>query len=339
MKDYAKIGDRLHRESVVIDGLSYLYVGPSPVLDPGLVTATNVTVPEYYHTFPEAVDAVWKTRRIIDEDPNALCVRTTNDILFAKKEGRIGIIIGFQGTLPLETNIDRVGMFAELGARIIQLAYMHRTFTGDGCLEPRDGGLSLFGRSVVKELSRVGIVLDLSHVGERTSLEAIEAAEVPPIFSHSNPRSVTNSPRNISDEQIKEVANAGGVVGVCTWAPICWKNRPQQPAVDDYADHIDYVVELAGIDHVSIGTDSPCTDDLSAIAENSRIFASLYPGVAGPYRNAVGHEPEYNQPVGVPGIRDLRGITGCLLDRGYRPGDIQKILGGNLLRVFNQVWK
>lgn len=339
MMDYAKLGEKLHEESIVIDALSFLYTGPSSKLNPKRVTATNATVPETYHEFAETVMEVARTRKMIAEDPNAVLIQNAGDIERAKKDGRVGIIMGFQATLPLGTDLDRVQLFNDLGVKVIQLTYNWRTFSGDGCLEDPDGGLPEFGRQLVRELGRVGVLLDLSHGGRRTTLEAIEAAEVPPVFTHANPLALTKSQRNLTDEQMKAVAAAGGVIGICCWGPICWKNKPEQPTVDDYLDHIDYAVELVGIDHVGISTDSPCTDRMDLITKHSLEFSAAFPGVAGEYNRLLGIEQAVRYPKGLPGIGDLRPVTGGLLKRGYRPEDVQKVIGLNFMRVFKQVWK
>ena len=194
----------------------------------------------------------------------------------------------------------------------------------------------------------MGIIVDLSHTGHRTSLEAIAASRVPPVFSHSNPISITDHPRNATDEEIRALAEAGGVMGCCSWAPICWKNHPGvRPSVDDFVDHIDYVVELVGIDHVGLSTDSPCAED-PWIHQHLLEFNQEFPEITGPYLNALfpkltQADPravrESKHPVGTWGVQDIVLITDALLQRGYSPDDTTKILGGNFLRVFEEAWK
>jgi membrane dipeptidase len=347
---YLEASEPIHSNSIVIDGLTWLFHRPAVFLDPSRVTATNLTVgastEQDFGLAIEEIRRVWQTVKAVH---HTAIVQDVSSILACKKEHTVGIILGFQHSKPLETNLGRVELFHKLGVRIIQLTYNDRTYTGDGCLEPRDGGLSRFGERLIKEMNQVGVIVDLSHAGKRTSLEAIAISRVPAIFSHSNPSSLTQNPRNLSDEQIRAVAEAGGVIGCCTWAPICWKNRPQRrPTVEDFLDHIECVVNLVGIDHVSLASDSPCTEDRCAALLERDQFNAAYPEIAMPYWNALSKDPggpdeetwqELSQPEGIPGVQDLRRVTGGLVRRGFSQTDIQKVLGGNLLRVFGDVWK
>jgi len=348
MTEHTERSAQLHGDSIVIDCLTWMYKNPPTFLNPKGVTATNLTVGETDQDFARAVQEVAKVWRDADADPNTTIIESVSDIEAAKKNDQVGLILGFQHSLPLEMNLDRVDLFYRQGVRIIQLTYNDRTFAGDGCLEPRDGGLSLFGRRLIEEMNAVGMVLDLSHAGHRTSLEAIELSAAPPIFSHANPAALTSNPRNLTDEEIKAVAAAGGVVGCCTWAPICWKNREgKRPSVNDFLDHIDYVVDLVGIDHVGLATDSPCAED-PWIDQHSLEFNTVFPEIATPYLKGLfpnldeadpAQVRETKQPEGIHGVQDLRVVTGGLLHRGYKPEDVKKVLGENFLRVFRQVWQ
>jgi len=152
-----------------------------------------------------------------------------------------------------------VEVFCRLGLRVAMLSYNDRNFAADGCITGTDAVLSREGRELVKEMNRCGIVIDCSHTGERSSLDAIELSEKPCIFSHSNPKARSNLPRNITDEQIKRVAAGGGVAGLTPFAPMNWDGGDVPPTLDDFLDNIECVVDLAGIDHVAIGTDKEAT--------------------------------------------------------------------------------
>ncbi len=327
----------LHEASIVIDGLTFYYDGPSPRLRPEWVTATNVTAAETSYGFADALADIEDVRRAASRDPGAVLVLSASDIEAAKRGGKVGIIIGLQASLPVDEDLGRVRVLHDLGVRIMQLTYNDRTYAGDGCLEPVDGGLSRLGRAMIAEMADVKMLLDLSHVGRRTSLEAIDACPVPMVISHANPLAVTASPRNLTDEQIQAVASRGGVIGACSYPPICWKNRRGVlPTTDDVLDHLDYLVEVAGIDHVGIATDSACTADAARVARHSKEFASAFPGITEDYDREV--KSRFESPAPVPTVADLLPVTQGLLGRGYQPDDVQKVLGGNFMRVFREVW-
>jgi len=178
--------------------------------------------------------------------------------------------------------------------------------------------------------------VDLSHGGRRTTLDAIEASKKPCVFTHSNPHNLVPVPRNVSDEQMKAVAAKGGVVGCSTYPPLNWRGGEAPPTIDDFVDCVDYVVNLIGIDHVAIGTDSEATKG----AYPPELRASLrrqFPGTTGEFHRRF--------PQGAPtqgledGLGDWPNVTRRLLERGFAPVDVQKIIGGNLLRVMREVWK
>lgn len=329
-----------HLDSIVIDGLSYYYDGPSKRLQPQMVTATNVTVAETERNLSETLLEVMDVLKHIETDPGVILVETASDIVEAKNAGKIGLVMGLQDSLPVEDDLRRIYLFYRLGVRIMQLTYNLRSHTGDGCLEKTDGGLSRFGQQFIKECGEIGMLVDLSHAGRKTSLQAMECMEQPPVFSHANPNSVTENPRNLTDEQIRAVADKGGVIGCCFWGPLCWKNKARvRPSVDDYLDHIDYVVNLVGIHHVGIAGDTPCTEDMEWINSHGVDFNKKYPEIAGPYCEQVSEERSQRFPEGLSGLMDLATITAGLARRGYQPEDLKKVLGENFLRVFKQVWR
>jgi len=219
--------------------------------------------------------------------------------------------------------------------RTIQLTYNTRNLLGDGVDEASDAGLSKLGRALVREMNEVGILVDLSHVGRRTSLDAIEASAQPCVFTHSNPRALVDVPRNITDEQIRAVARRGGVVGCSCFPPLVWRGEGP-PTLDDFVDAIDYVAQLVGVDHVAIGSDSEATTG----AYPPELRASLRRQFAGTTGGFHSRFPLGQPVVGLEdGLGDWPKITRRLLERGYEPADVRKIIGGNLMRVFEQVWR
>lgn len=333
-EEIAATAQRVHESSIVIDGLTFYYDGPTDRLDWKGVTATNVTAAETASNFAKATEEVMVLRQGLARDPDRVLIRSAADIERAKRDNKVGVILGFQASLPVETEMWRIQMYHDIGMRIVQLTYNDRCYTGDGCLV-EDGGLTRFGARFVNELAEKRIALDLSHCGRRTSLEAIEASSIAPMFSHANPNELTKNPRNLTDEQIRKVGERKGMIGLCSWAPLCWKNNTESaPTIDDYVDHIDYVVDMIGIDHVGIATDSGVTENQAWLAQHSLDFNAAFPAIAGEYISHHGTRADS----GMPEVNDLVRITEALLDRGYGEEDITKIIGGNFLRHFRSVW-
>jgi membrane dipeptidase len=326
----------LHEASIVIDGLTFYYDGPTERLDPKGITALNLTACETYNGFNAAMAEIVGVTKLIETDPVATLIRSAADIEQAKRDGKVGIIIGVQASYLIGTDLWKLKALHDIGLRIFQLTYNDRCYTGDGCLEPIDGGLTRFGKQVLDEAARLGIAIDLSHVGRRTSMEAIAAAPKPPMFSHANPNALTESPRNLTDEQIKLIGEVGGLIGVCTWAPLCWKNRPgDPPTVDDVVDHVDYVVQMIGIDRVGIATDSGCTMNQAWLKQHSLEFNTAFPEIAGDYLKNVGED---THPEELPDLTNLVLVTDALQRRGYSDDDVRKLIGGNFLRHLRDAW-
>jgi membrane dipeptidase len=322
------------RDAIVIDAIN-----PSRWGDAGLfqaakaggLTAVNITVAiweDFVTTLANITDWLdWFQRYSEHITP----VRAAGDILAAKQGGRIGIILGFQNAAPIENNLRRLRLFYELGVRIIQLTYNDRNLLGDGCYEPRDGGLTRLGREAVREMNRLGILIDLSHVGDRTAREVVECSQGPVAFTHANARSQYDHPRNKPDDLFRLLVEKGGVVGANSF-PLFFP-RGFDSSLDDYLDSIDYLVNLIGIDHVGIGTDF-CMGQPSAWFQ--WIFSAY--GTFPPERTLRVPEP-YRHLLGLWGMEEYRNIAAGLLARGHNPEDVRKMLGGNWLRLFGAVWK
>jgi membrane dipeptidase len=157
--------------------------------------------------------------------PLITIARTVSEIRAAKRAGNPAVILHFQGGTPIETDLNLMNVYHALGVRVIQLTYNYRNFIGDGCLEENDGGLSDFGRKAIKRMNDLRISIDISHVGERTSLEAIETSQQPVIASHANVRALCDSPRNLSNRVIDAIAQKGGVIGVCAFPAFIYTDR------------------------------------------------------------------------------------------------------------------
>jgi membrane dipeptidase len=318
----------LHENSIIIDGLNISKFDRSVFEDmkKGGVTAVNCTV-SVWESFEKTVDNIALMKKQIRDNSELLTlVRNTDDIARAKREGRTGVILGFQNAHAFEDNLGYIEAFADMGVRVVQLCYNTQNLVGTGCYE-RDGGLSDFGREVITEMNRVGIMVDLSHVGANTSSEAIAFSQKPVCYSHCLPSGLKEHPRNKSDAQLKEIADAGGFVGVTMFAPFL--KRGIDATVEDYVEAIDYVVNLIGEDTVGIGTDFTqgyTVDFFDWITHDK-----------GRYRRLTNFGKVVN-PEGIRTIGEFPNLTRAMERAGWSETRIRKIMGENWVRVFRDVW-
>lgn len=254
-----------------------------------------------------------------------LLVKSKDDILRAKQEGRLGISYMFQGINPIEKNSELVDLMYDLGVRSMILSYNARNSAGDGVIEPTDAGLSLFGKHIIARMNQVGMLIDLSHVGRKTSLSAMELSTKPIVFSHSNVDALHKHPRNLTDEQIKNVAQSGGFIGINANAALLGEG---QASVKKYVDHIDYIAQLVGVEYVGLGTDIVYFPELidKFIADNPLFYSEQYV-------KSTGRDWSILQP------EQLIEIVAEMKLRGYTDAAIKKVLGENYLRVVDQVWR
>lgn len=242
-------------------------------------------------------------------------VRTIADIRTAKASGRLGVFFDIEGAGAVGDQLSLVQLYYDLGVRWMSLAYNVSNRAAGGCMEP-DGGLTPFGVQLIAEMERTGMTVCCSHTGERSVLEAIELAKGPVIFSHSNPRALWDHPRNIRDHVILACAKRGGVIGINGVGIFLGPNDTRSETV---ARHIDYVAKLAGIDHVALGLDYVFD------AEEAAEYVRQQPDVFGPAISAAGIASV--QPEQIPEI------VACLTALGYADADLERILGGNWLRI------
>ena len=319
----------LHLDAIVIDGVDPSVPSRARFLrmrDAG-VTAANVTL-AIHENQTEAARAVAMWDRLVAENEDVVSrVETADDIRAAARQRRVGLIYGFQNGTPFEDELGFVAQFRRLGIRVVQPAYMTQNAIGCGCLEPVDSGLSAFGKDVVRELNAHGMTVDLSHCGPRTTTDAIEVSSRPVLFTHANSRRLVDNPRNKSDEELLALAEKGGVVGAVAFrsflAPVT-----RDAVLADLLDHVDYLVELLGVDHVAIGTDF--TEGRPEGFLDRAFGRNAPPGVTPPW--------PWVGPKGFETVDEFPNVTAGLLERGYAEADVRKILGENFLRVFAETW-
>ena len=326
-------GDGLYSEAIVIDALNVSnWESPAVFksLHNGGVTAINATC-VVWEGFLQAMDnhAAW-LRRFRQYGEFLAQVTSTEDILRCKREGKVGIILGWQNASPIENELNRLELFHALGVRIIQLTYNERNLLGNGCYERADGGLSNFGVDAVREMNRLGILIDLSHVGDQTTLDAIDCSAKPVACTHANARSFFDHVRSKTNEALQRIADKGGVIGANAFPPFLRDGFDS--TVDSYLDAIDDLVARVGVDHVGIGTDY--TQDQPAA-----FFDWLFAQQGTKYRERpVAYPYPLIHPRGMERPDTLSNLAGGLLGRGYSSADAAKILGGNWLRLFREVW-
>ena len=329
---------KLYDNTLVIDGLNVSNWDSPAVyesLRAGGVTAINATIATW-EGFAETLDniSVWSARLKERSDSIAL-VETVDDILEAKRSGRTGIILGWQNATPIENDLNRLGLFHSLGVRIVQVTYHERNLLGNGCYERRDDGLSHFGVDAVAEMNRLGILVDLSHVGEKTTLDAIETSRKPVAFTHANARSYHDVLRNKTDEALRALADRGGVVGVT--CIVTFLRTGYESTVDDYAEAIDDMVGRVGIEHVGIGTDYTQDQPESFWRYIGSQQGTKYPSTFDD--GTARYQDQQLYPKGLETPDKLPDLADALARRGHGSAAIEKILGGNWLRIFRDVWE
>jgi membrane dipeptidase len=327
---------KIYDEAIVIDGLSISNWESDAVfrrLQAGNITAINATVATWENFLQTMAHLSAWMRRFRERD-DILQVKETADIYAAKEQGKTGIILSFQNASPIENELDRLGLFLALGVRVIQLTYHETNLLGSGCWERTDGGLSNFGVDAVREMNRLGIVIDLSHVGPKTTMDAIEMSDQPVAITHANARSFCGHPRNKEEDALKLLAEKGGVVGATSFANFLPKGFDS--TVEDFVDAIDDMVERVGIDHVAIGTDSTHDQPLEFWhyigSQQGTKFPSTFADGSVPYTELS------FQPKGIDSPAEFPNLAEALVNRGYSAEDITKLLGGNWMNLFERVW-
>ncbi len=304
------------------------------------ITAVNSTVSEIT-TADRALEltiknvAAWDYE--LEHHPNVFAlVRRFEDIRAAKKEHKVGVILGFQDTLPYADKIERVEMFHRLGVRIVQLTYNGSNLVGDGCLVPNDAGLKPYGREVLAKLNELGTLIDVSHVGWETTRQAIAASRAPIAATHTGAAAVNNVPRNKPDDILRSIAQRGGVVGVYMMP---FLRASGQPNADDFLRHVAHCLNVCGEDHVGIGSDLSITplDLTPAFRKTHADFVKVRRarGISAPGEdeNVFNYVPDFNTP------RRMETVADRLAAAGHSTARIEKIIGTNWLRLLGEVWK
>jgi membrane dipeptidase len=333
-------------EAVVVDFLAspgYFNYPADPPLTADMVrnavdsgiTAVNVTVSG--GDFEATVGRIARWEAEIERHPEALGrVRSTAQLADAKAKRRLGLIYGFQDATPVDRDLAGLEVFGDLGVKVIQLTYNVRNLVGDGCLEPGNAGLSNFGHALVERMDELGIIVDLGHCGQRTTAEGIGASANPVAISHSGCSAVAPHPRSKRDEELRIMAERGGVVGIYLM-PFLTPGRV--PTAGDVVAHVEHALDVCGEDHVGIGSDLSVTPiDMSDAYWNAHrefVRRRIDQGIAAPNEDPdiLFTVPDLNSP------RRMEEIADLLAARGHGASVIEKILGRNWMRLCEEVWK
>jgi membrane dipeptidase len=323
----------IHTDAIVIDGLQCSDFDRALMEEAlhGGVTAINHAA-ILWENFQEGIERVTEWNRLFATNADIVMpIRTVADIHAAKAAGKLGIIMGWQNTSPLEDRLDYLAIFKALGIGIMQLTYNTQNFAGAGYLEEKDSGLTGFGKEMVAEMNRVGVLCDLSHVGEITAAETIDHSVPPCAITHCLPKALKDVPRNKSDALFKRCAAKGGVIGVSLFAPGLAAGN--DAAVSDVVDAISHMIDLVGEDHVAIGTDfslnRPRPGPWQDWANRDKGTGRVLTGFA---------TAKINKPKGIRRIDEFPNLTAEMHQRDWTDTRIKSILGGNWVRLLGQVW-
>jgi membrane dipeptidase len=299
------------------------------------VAAWNVTV-SVGKSFSETADTIKKYDAFLAAKPNDfLKVLTTADILKAKADKKLGVIYGFQNSAMVENDAANVDKFAAMGVKIIQLTYNDKNQVGAGSLVPTNDGISDFGRQVIDRLNATKTIVDLSHSGQKTCLDAIAYSKRPICISHTGCAAVAANPRSKTDEELRGVAEKGGYVGIY-FMPFLAPGRPFGSA--DIIAHIEHALNVCGEDHVGIGTDHEIAN-LGDLNAKKATYGKIVNDRRAKGISAPGEDPAIlPYPTDMTGPDQFRILVQKLSERGHTQARIEKIMGGNFLRYAKDIW-
>ena len=323
--------NRIYAESIVFDGLNICNWSREIFEEwrRGGITGVSCTC-GVWENFRDSIANVIQWRRWFDEHADLILqVRTSDDIRRAKAEGRTGVVLSWQNTAGIEDRIDYLQIFNELGVKIMQLTYNTQNYSGAGYTELKDSGLTGFGREVVDEMARVGIVCDLSHVGPQTSADVIDYAKKPPCFSHVLPRGMRDVARNKSDELIRALGARGGIIGLSQFGPFMKKGN--ESTIADYVEALEHVINLAGEDNVGVGSDASQGHARPSAFMEWCNHDKGYARELTPF----GHD-KVVKPLGP--LAERAKLADAMAAAGWTDARMRKVLGENWMRYLRAIW-
>ncbi len=262
------------------------------------------------------------------------------DIHAAKREGRVAWVASMEGAAMIENELDRIEILFGLGVRALGIAYSEGNALGAGLKEPRDGGLTIFGRKAVERMNKVGMLIDCSHCGDQTTLDTIERSEHPIVLSHIGARALQDSNRLAPDDVLEACARGGGVIGIeCAPHTTVSPDHPKH-SLESFMDHFEYIRALVGIEHVAFGPDTVYGDHVGlhdVYSANLSIKESRAAGASESRTMANPDRVEWVDGLENP-TEGSHNLIRCLVQAGYSDDDVAAVMGGNILRVLNEVW-
>ena len=324
--EYTRVG----RDHCAYEGLSKSYY--DAVFDNMLDGTCTITSANGWKWDEVLFDLGMRLCDIAHQDMLIRCERVA-DIYRAHKEGKIAWIASIEGSAPIENELDRIDILYGFGVRLMGITYSESNALGSGIKEDEDGGLTYFGRQAVRRMNKVGMAIDCSHTGYETSLDVISESEHPIFLTHTGARALWDSKRLSPDEVIKACAARGGVIGIEA-APhtTITKNHPEH-SIDSYMEHFKYIVDLVGIDHVAFGPDTLYGDHVGLHDVFSKQLSTKNTQAMNKFKKV-----EYIRGLENP-TESSKNILRYLVKENYSDNDIEKVLGKNIIRVLDKVWK
>ncbi len=324
--EYTRVG----RDHCAYEGLSKSYY--DAVFDNMLDGTCTITSANGWKWDEVLFDLGMRLCDIAHQDMLIRCERVA-DIYRAHKEGKIAWIASIEGSAPIENELDRIDILYGFGVRLMGITYSESNALGSGIKEDKDGGLTYFGRQAVRRMNKVGMAIDCSHTGYETSLDVISESEHPIFLTHTGARALWDSKRLSPDEVIKACAARGGVIGIEA-APhtTITKNHPEH-SIDSYMEHFKYIVDLVGIDHVAFGPDTLYGDHVGLHDVFSKQLSTKNTQAMNKFKKV-----EYIRGLENP-TESSKNILRYLVKENYSDNDIEKVLGKNIIRVLDKVWK
>ncbi|MGF7162420.1 microsomal dipeptidase-like Zn-dependent dipeptidase [Rhodoligotrophos appendicifer] len=281
----------------------------------------------------ESMDALGRFRDIVQANADLVAIaRSGAEAESIIASGRCALIVGYQNTNALAGRLRFAEMFAEMGVRVMQLTYNNQNEYGGSCYEPNDSGISRAGRELVLEMNRVGILIDLSHVGERTSRDVIAVSEKPVAVTHANPSALIPHVRNKSNALMTELAAKGGVIGLATYANIC---GDYTATAEKWSEIVAFAADVISVEHIAIGTDHGRNIGMPELEWMRMGRWSRVTNFGAGNAARPGKVPE---PAWLQSMRGFGNIADALQRRGFSTADVEAIMGGNWIRLYKQVF-
>jgi membrane dipeptidase len=325
LRDYNRTG----RNAFGFEGLARS--GLTAVFD-NFMNGTGCVTSEHAWKWDDVIYDIGLRMADVAKQDYVVVATTLEQIFEAKRSGRLALVAGLEAATMIENELDRIDILYGFGVRQMGVAYSQANQLGSGLSEERDGGLTHFGRRAVDRMNKLGIAIDISHSGDRTSMDVVEASRVPVFITHAGARSVWNTPRMKPDEVIRACAERGGVIGIEAAPHTTLSPAHQHHSIESVMDHFVYCVDLVGIDHVAFGPDTNFGDHVG-------LHNSFTQHLAIGRAHGVAEHPRVPYVSGMENPAECFGnIVGWLVAHDYSDDEIAKVAGGNIVRVLREVW-